>query len=222
MLVVGGTQDSTNGLSSAEIYDPATGVWSPTGSLHTGRNTHVATLLPNGTVLVAGGAGAHRVPLASAEIYDPATGSWTETGSLANARWLTSGVSLSDGRFLVVGGQGNVSTVAEAEIYDPSTGLWSSANEVRPKRLRTELVLLPGARVLSVGGADSLGGAVGASSVYNERRNLWQDAPPLNFDRVEGHTATLLPSGDVLVAGGEANLGPTTATCELFSIRPPR
>jgi len=68
VLVVGGTKDFTNGLNSAEIYDPATGAWSWTGSLNTGRYTHVAALLPNGTVLVAGGAGAHRVPLASAEM----------------------------------------------------------------------------------------------------------------------------------------------------------
>jgi len=139
------------------------------------------------------------------------------TGSLATARWLTSGVSLSDGRFLVVGGQGNVSTVAEAEVYDPATGLWSSANEVRPKRLETALVLLPNARVLSVGGSDGLGGPVGASSWYNQRRNVWQDAPPLNIDRIEGHTATSLPDGGVLVAGGPGFRGAVTATCELFS-----
>jgi len=58
-------------LSSAELYDPATGTWSLTGSLNTARKDHAATLLPNGMVLVTGGALNHQVPLASAELYDP-------------------------------------------------------------------------------------------------------------------------------------------------------
>ena len=59
VLVVGGNDESgglfTGYLSSAELYDPATGSWSSTGSLHTARGDHTATLLPNGKVLVAGG-----------------------------------------------------------------------------------------------------------------------------------------------------------------------
>src|SRR5438874_9242157 len=40
-------------LSSAELYDPTTGTWSLTGSMHVGRWDLVATLLPNDKVLVA-------------------------------------------------------------------------------------------------------------------------------------------------------------------------
>ena len=78
VLVVGGRVTfSADGLSTSELYDPATGAWTATGTLSTTRDSHTATLLPNGKVLVAGGftgAAGSRSPLSSAELYDPATG----------------------------------------------------------------------------------------------------------------------------------------------------
>ena len=58
-------------IDSAELYDPATGTWSLTGSLNTMRKDHAATRLLNGMVLVTAGALIHKAPLASAELYDP-------------------------------------------------------------------------------------------------------------------------------------------------------
>src|SRR5439155_5187491 len=67
VLVAGGAGTSGD-LASAELYDPATGTWTATGSLITARDNHTATLLPNGKVLVA--AGFNGGVLASAELYD--------------------------------------------------------------------------------------------------------------------------------------------------------
>ena len=60
-------------LSSAELYDPATGLWSTTGGMIAVRYDHTATLLPTGKVLVACGLGSSGI-LSSAELYDPGLG----------------------------------------------------------------------------------------------------------------------------------------------------
>src|SRR5207237_978861 len=74
-VLVAGGRSTTAHLSGAELYDPATGAWTPTSNpLNTARDTHTATLLPNGKVLVAGGYGTNY--LSSAELYDPAIGTW--------------------------------------------------------------------------------------------------------------------------------------------------
>src|SRR5260370_19782560 len=100
VLVAGGPAEGC-GSECAELYDPASGTWTATGSLATARYLHTATLLPNGKVLVAGGldSGFHRS--ASAEVYDPASGTWTATGSLATARYSHTTTLLPNGKVLV-------------------------------------------------------------------------------------------------------------------------
>ena len=57
VLVAGGADSGGHVSASAELYDPASGTWTATGSLNTARYFHTATLLPNGMMLVAGGYG---------------------------------------------------------------------------------------------------------------------------------------------------------------------
>ncbi len=103
VLVAAGPGFNGGYLSSAELYDPATGSWSSTGSLGTARAFTTATLLPSGKVLVAGGQGSSGL-LSSAELYDPASGTWSSTGSLATARDTHTATLLPSGKVLVAGG----------------------------------------------------------------------------------------------------------------------
>ena len=81
----GGNQGDTI-FASAEIFDPATGAFAPTGDMTVARYVASAALLDNGKVLVAGGFNFTDDTLASAELYDPATGSFSATGGLSAPR----------------------------------------------------------------------------------------------------------------------------------------
>ena len=118
--------------SSAEIFDPTMGTFSPTGSMAHAPGKQTAVLLSDGRVLIAGGNAVAPRSLASAELYDPSTGTYSPTGSMAAARTLHTATLLSDGRVLVTGGTGAGWNFAgpfraSAEIYDPATGAFSPA-----------------------------------------------------------------------------------------------
>ncbi len=107
----------------AELYDPATDTFAPTGSMITERYDFQPVLLSDGRVLIAGGQGCCvAIPfagggallsdstLASAEIYDPATGTFDSIGDPGNPARLNAPrgqvnvAPLADGRFLFAGG----------------------------------------------------------------------------------------------------------------------
>ncbi len=201
VLVAGGEgQGSSKGaLSSAELYDPATGTWSPTGSLGQAREQHTAALLPDGRVLVAGGEGIGGDALFSAELYDPVTGTWSPTGSMSQARNAYAAAQLTDGRVLAVGGVDGKKVLATAELYDPATGTWAMTGSLRQARDFHTATLLTSGRVLVAGGTD--GRDLFASELYDPATGIWSQVGSLEQTR-EQHTATLLSDGRVLVAGG--------------------
>ena len=81
VLVTGGADLSVDGkvryLSSAELYDPTTGKWTITGSMHGTHANERATLQSNGEVLVFSGGWDPGIPIVGHELYDPATEKWT-------------------------------------------------------------------------------------------------------------------------------------------------
>jgi galactose oxidase-like protein len=125
VLIAGGAV--TNGaaavpLASAELYDPAKGTFTLTGSLIEARTNASATLLNNGTVLFAGGDGPgnpNLVPLTSAEVYDPIAGTFADTGSLQVPRLTRTAPLLPNGTVLFAGGFQLPTAKAPAELYEP-------------------------------------------------------------------------------------------------------
>lgn len=103
MLIAGGT-DGTNYFTAAQLFNPANGTWSATGSMAIARSQFAAVVLPSGKVLVEGGStGNGSAIFASAELYDPSTGTWSSGGYMSVARYAHTATLLPDGTVMVTG-----------------------------------------------------------------------------------------------------------------------
>jgi N-acetylneuraminic acid mutarotase len=214
VLVAGGDNSSYGdvGLSSAELYDPASGAWTSTGSLITARNTHTATLLGNGTVLVAGGYNYPDRQLASAELYDPANGTWTATGSLGAARALHTAEPLPTGKVLAAGGANGTGILASAELYDPASETWATTGSLNTAREYHTATLLPNGKVLIAGGDN---GGNGGSPLASAE--LYEQLTPvvLNIS-----TRLHVLTGDKVMIGGFIITGTEPKTVIVRGIGP--
>jgi hypothetical protein len=183
VLVAGGQGQGSGALTSAELYNPATGTWTATGNMTSGRANFLMILLPNGEVLAAGDGGSSN----SAELYNPATGTWTPTGNVLGQINGNAGVLLNNGK-----------VYAQAiNLYDPATGTWSTTSSP-PVGGSSPITLLQNGDVFT-------SGDVNGESLYDPSTNQWTTFPPPPCTTItqgcESAAATL-STGSVLVAGG--------------------
>lgn len=206
------------GVTSAEVYDPATGAWTAVAPLSQARFSHSASLLPDGTVLVAGGSAPRSATsnqaLCGTEIFDPKTGAWTPAPPMNDARFGHPAVTLKDGRVLVPGGvvtvgSGKYGPLGFCEIYDPAAKTWTPTGSLGSARKSHQAVLLVDGGVLVCGGdipAMTIGWQFSPYSQTSFERfdpatGAWSAVGDMWWGRSH-HRAHLLASGKVLVLGG--------------------
>jgi len=205
VLIVGG---QTNGNADSAVdttvmFTPEDESFVPAGALKSPRAGHTATLLPNGRVLVVGGrSGAGwKAVLATAEIYDPEQNSWAVTAELQGPRQYHAAAPLPDGRVLIVGGSRHRDYVPEewattAEVFEPGVGSDPTFTLAQPFQTfqGAAAAVLPDGRVLVVGQGS-------APEIFDPATDTFTAAPAaLGVDRPQ---TVLLPSGRVMMAGGE-------------------
>jgi N-acetylneuraminic acid mutarotase len=215
VLAVGGVDNSSNILATAEIYDPASGAWTYTGAMAAAREQFAAVVLKGGKILVIGGLGTGGVVLGAAEVYDPTTASWSPAGTLNVARFGHTATLLENGKVLVAGGctANPCSATASSELYDPTTNGWTTTGSLGTARYAHAAVLLGNGKVLAIGG--QAGGASSSCELYSVVKGKWSPAANTHDPRYLSGT-TLLPDGDVLVTGGVITRYPI-GTAELYN-----
>ncbi len=219
VLVAGGF-GSLGILASAQLYDPASGIWKETGFMHVGRFQHTATLLANGGVLVAGGQDISQNSTASAEVYDPVSETWTEVGPMNSTRWQHTAQLLLDGRVLIAAGAVYIYSVSfdllsSAELFDPSTGTFINTGALHFGRREHATTLLPNGKALVTGGFDQPN-SIASTELYDPATGLWSDSGDLAISR-DTPQATLLGNGEVLVTGGRQSGNTFLTNSEIYN-----
>jgi N-acetylneuraminic acid mutarotase len=214
VLVAGGvgslydsnTVSDTDTVATAEIYNPTIGTFTATGGLDASRADAATTLLQDGKVLTVGGysktgQSTTVTYLTSAELYDPTRGQWSLTTSIPVSSFeSTSPVTLANGHVLISNA---------AQFYSLSTATWTATGPLPtiagPPQVAAPLdtgnVLGTGTHCKSTKYYSCGFGPTGNAYLYNSSANTWSVTGSMNNARFS-HSMTVLPNGQVLVAGG--------------------
>jgi hypothetical protein len=231
VLITGGTQNKAVGnsgnLATAELYDSSLN-FTGTGSMEHARAGHTATALQNGQVLMIGGYGnvvSRGGLLCSAEVYDPTAKQFSPAGTVAIARVNHTATLLNNGKVLITGGEycecddtERCGVAGSAYLYDPSNRTFSPTGWMNIPRYGHTASLMKNGNVLIVGGKtikecedpECYVDWVELYNVATEKFEVVTRSPfvtePLRLaDARAFHTATVLDSGEILIAGGRTS-----------------
>ena len=203
--VTGAVGQGNYPITELDIYDPGTsGTVSSAGNLQLGRVGHTATLLNNGTVLIAGGRDANNNCISEAEIYNPSTGTATAL-QMPLARAYHTATPLASGKVLFAGGEdqgGNPLT--DLDLFDPVTGTFTHIGNLATGRYGHIAAQLSDGTVVVAGGevAPAYHNTITASAeIIDLSSNTVAPGPSLNSPRIRA-TMVSLSDGSAFAIGG--------------------
>jgi WD40 repeat protein len=210
VLVVGGNDvNNPAPVPSAELYDPATGKFTLTGTPHVaveGGVPVLSVLLNSGRVLVIGcdpsSSPSGSCASSLADVYDPSTGLFGPVGPITGGCMFCTATLLNDGRVLVARGAGPEPSL----LFDPATDTFETTGSMTTFRVSQTPTLLSDGRVLIAGGFDNTLVSLASAELYDPRTGTFSPTGSMTTARA-GQTATLLSDGRVLIAGGGDNTG---------------
>lgn len=254
VLIAGGAANAGNQangggavFSTAELYDPVANTFTPTAAMTVARFGHTATLLPNGTVLIAGGfsdesSSNPAIPVTwnTAEVYDPVADTFTAiTPTMTVGRATHAATLLPNGTVLITGGQCEAPNTGvasscdpalppfastyfnTAEVYDPKANTFTSlgATMTSIRIAHTENLLANGQVLITGGSTGGVGSpALNTAELYNPSTGAFTALTATMTTPRFDHAGTVLPNGQVLLSGGGINSTATiTNTVEVYA-----
>jgi hypothetical protein len=234
VLIVGGDNEESSALRSAELFDPDNDSFTllaPYAGPLQARSGPVVATLPDGEVLVAGGERESSF-LRSAELFNPATDQFVslpEVGSseMQTARSEAAVAPLPDGEVLIAGGYAGVRDVLDsAELFDPSNDTFTELPDTGDHgmiegRYGAVAAPLPDGKVLiSGGGTFGSGDPAETDELFNPARGSFEGlvspSPVEPQHPRESAAAASLPGGQILIVGGQGGVFYVARTAELF------
>ena len=159
--------------------------------------------------------------VAEAPVYiNTPTGQRVEALQMSTARADAAAIALRDGRVLICGGTSNGQiggVVSSAEIFDPATQTLMPTGNMNSPRMGHTITMLNDGRVLVTGGQRNVGyrTSLASAEIYDPSAGTFTPTASMSKPR-EGHTATLLRDGRVLIAGGSPNGITTSDSAEIY------
>lgn len=203
VLIVGGESDPLDSpdaepvLATVERF--SAGKVENLASLHEARASHTASVLHDGTVLVAGGFDAKQKALASVEIWDNTAQAWHTAPPLQQARYGHSASLLGDGRVMIAGGVGSQGLpINSVELWEPGAHAWSAGKPMLlPSRNHATAVLANG-DVLVTGGFNRRNKSVWEAMLWDQATGNWTLAGSHQDEESDmgSLTVALLPMAD--------------------------
>lgn len=201
IYAVGGNDQNSNVVGTAEAYDPASKMWSSAPAMPTPR-VQLAAASTTGMVHAMGGMSASYTTLATHEIYNTTKNMWSAAPPMPTARGALAAVTGSDGLVYAIGGSASDGiTLTTVEAYDATNSRWVAKAHMNTARMALAAVATPDGSIYTLGGIGSSGDPVNTVEVLKNGASTWSTTTALP-QAMSWLTAATGPNGVILVIGG--------------------